>query len=150
MVSPPLQIEIRPNCSLSVRGAQAVFLSACAGPLSIAAFLALRGFWPVLPFAGLELLLLGWALKVSMERRHHQQRITVTEGEVSIESRRRGSCEQVVFPRIGRGCELRPAASLHPSRLVIESHGRHRERAASLRKKNGGGWLCGCNVLWGA
>jgi uncharacterized membrane protein len=136
MVSPPLHIEIRPNCSLSVRGAQAVFLSACAGPLSIAAFLALRGFWPVLPFAGLELLLLGWALRVSMERRHHQQRITVTEGEVSIESRRRGSCEQVVFPRHWARVKLRrPAASLHPSRLVIESHGRHCELGSFLTEE---------------
>ena len=135
-MSPPLQIEIRPNCSLSVRGAQGFFLSACAGPLIIAAFLALRGFWPVLPFAGLELLLLAWALRVSLERRHHRQRITVTEGEVSIESQRRGACEQVVFPRHWARVKLRrPAARLHPSRLTIESYGRQCELGSFLTEE---------------
>jgi uncharacterized membrane protein len=129
-------IEIRPNCSLSARGARAFFLSACLGPLIIASFLALRGFWPVLPFAGLEVLLLGWALKLSLERRHHQQCITVTEGEVSVESRRRGACEQVVFPRHWARVKLRrPAARLHPSRLVIESHGRQCELGSFLTEE---------------
>jgi uncharacterized membrane protein len=129
-------IEIRPNCALSARGARVFFLSACLAPLLIAAFLALRGFWPVLPFAGLEVLLLGWGLKVSLERRHHQQCITVTEGEVSIESRRRGACEQVVFPRHWARVKLRrPAARLHPSRLVIESHGRQCELGSFLTEE---------------
>jgi uncharacterized membrane protein len=129
-------IEIRPNCALSVRSAGVFFLSACLAPLLIAAFLALRGFWPVLPFAGLEVLLLGWALKGSLERRHHQQCITVTEGEVSIESRRRGACEQVVFPRHWARVKLRrPAARLHPSRLVIESHGRQCELGSFLTEE---------------
>ena len=142
-----LSIEIRPNCSLSARGAALFFFSACLGPLLIAAFLALRGFWPVLPFAGLEVLLLGWALRVSLERRHHQQCVTVTEAEVSIESRRRGACEQVVFPRHWARVKLRrPAARLHPSRLVIESHGRQCELAAFLRKRSGADWRCACSA----
>jgi uncharacterized membrane protein len=135
----PLQrfsIEIRPNCSLSARGAALFFFSACLGPLLIAAFLALRGFWPVLPFAGLEVLLLGWALRLSLERRHHQQCVTVTDAEVSIESRRRGACEQVVFPRHWARVKLRrPAARLHPSRLVIESHGRQCELGSFLTEE---------------
>jgi uncharacterized membrane protein len=131
-----LHIEIRPNCSLDVRGARLFFLSACAAPTLIAAFLAVRGFWPVLPFAGLELLLLGWALRVSLERRFHEQRITVTDGEVSVEYRRRGSCEQVVFPRHWARVKLRrPAARLHPSRLVIESHGRQCELGSFLTEE---------------
>jgi uncharacterized membrane protein len=131
-----LHIEIRPNCSLSARGARAFFVSVCAGPMLIASYLTLRGFWPVLPFAGLEILVLGWALKVSLERAHHQQRITVTEDEVSVESRRRGSHEQVVFPRHWARVKLRrPAARLHPSRLVIESHGRQCELGSFLTEE---------------
>ena len=124
----PLCIEIRPNCALSPRGARLFFLSACTPPLLIATFLALRGFWPVLPFAGLELALLAWALHGSLERGHYRQSITVTEDQVSIESSRRGAAQQVVFPRHWARVKLRrPAARLHPSRLVIESHGRQCE-----------------------
>ena len=131
-----VHIEIRPNCSLSVRGAQLFFLSACLAPLGIAAFLALRGFWPVLPFAGLELALLGWALRGSLARRFCAESVTLTAEEVSIESRRRGASAHVVFPRHWAQVKLRrPAARLHPSRLVIESHGRQCELGSFLTEE---------------
>jgi len=131
-----LSIEIRPNCALSVRGARAFFLGACTPPVLIGALLAAKGFWPVLPFAGAELALLGWALHASLERRHHRQHITVTEREVSVESHRKGSCQQVVFPRHWARVKLRrPAARMHPSRLVIESHGRQCELGSFLTEE---------------
>ena len=129
----PFSIEIRPNCSLSVRGARLFFASACVMPLGMGGFLALKGFWPILPFAGLELALLAWALKVSLERRLHSQTITVTDADVSVESRASGRSERVVFPRHWAQVKLRrPAASLHPSRLTIESHGRQCELGSFL------------------
>jgi uncharacterized membrane protein len=132
----PLSIEIRPNCSLSVRSARVFFASACVVPFCLGGFLALKGFWPILPFAGLEMLLLAWALKVSLERRFHSQTITVTESDVSIESRSRGASERVVFPRHWAQVKLRrPAASLHPSRLTIESHGRQCELGSFLTEE---------------
>ena len=132
----PLSIEIRPNCSLTMRGARMFFASACVVPFGMGGFLALKGFWPILPFAGLEMLLLGWALKVSLERRFHSQTITVTESHVSVESRQRGRAERIVFPRHWAQVKLRrPAASLHPSRLTIESHGRRCELGGFLTEE---------------
>lgn len=129
----PLRIEICPNCSLSVRGAVMFFSSLCFASFSIAGFLAVAGFWPILPFAGLEMLGLGWALKVSLGRRFHRQTITVTEADVSVESRDRGHCSQVVFPRHWTQVKLRrPVSRLHPSRLVIESSGRQCELGSFL------------------
>jgi uncharacterized membrane protein len=96
-------------------------------------FLALKGFWPILPFGGLEMLLLAWALKVSLERRFHSQTITVTDSDVRIESLVRDRSERVVFPRHWAQVKLRrPAARLHPSRLTIESHGRQCELGSFL------------------
>ena len=132
----PLRIEISPNCSLTARGAGLFFTAASVTPLVIGAFLALKGFWPVLPFAGLELLLLGWALKVSLERRFHSQTITLTNADVSIDTRARTHTEHVVFPRHWAQVKLRrPAARLHPSRLTIESHGRRCELGSFLTEE---------------
>jgi uncharacterized membrane protein len=132
----PLSIEIRPNCSLTVRGARLFFASACVMPFGMGGFLALKGFWPILPFAGLEMALLAWALKVSLERRFHSQTITVTESNVSVESRQRLGSERVVFPRHWAQVKLRrPAAGLHPSRLTIESHGRRCELGSFLTEE---------------
>ena len=128
-----LRIEICPNCSLSVRGAAMFFGSLCFVSFGIAGMLAIQGFWPILPFAGLEMLGLGWALKVSLGRRFHRQTITVTADQVSIESRDRLDTSQVVFPRHWAQVKLRrPASRLHPSRLTIESHGRQCEVGSFL------------------
>ena len=128
-----LRIEICPNCSLSVRQAGLFFGSLCFVSFAVAGMLAVQGFWPVLPFAGLEMLALGWALKASLARRFHRQTITVTAEDVSVESRDRTYCSQVVFPRHWAQVKLRrPASRLHPSRLTIESHGRQCEVGSFL------------------
>lgn len=125
MNAAPQRIEISPNCSLSVQGAKIFFACLCFVSLSIAGFVALQGFWPVLPFAGLEMALLAWALKVSLARRHQRETITVSDEEVSVEQRKGTERMQVVFPRHWAQVKLRrPSSRLHPSRLMIESHGR--------------------------
>jgi uncharacterized membrane protein len=122
------RIVIAPNCSLSVRGALVFFGGMCAVSFSIAGLMAALGFWPILPFAGLEMVLLAWALRASLARRRQHQTITVSERDVLVESRTGSSCVKVVFPRHWAQVKLRrPASRLYPSRLVIESHGRQCE-----------------------
>jgi uncharacterized membrane protein len=130
------RIEIAPNCSLSTRGALLFFSSLCCVTFGFAAFLAARGFWPVLPFAGLEMLLLGWALKVSLRRRFHRETITVSEADVRVESRDHSHYVEVVFPRHWARVKLRrPQSPLHPSCLTIESHGRRCEVGSFLTEQ---------------
>ncbi len=122
MDAAPVRIEIYPNCSLNLRGAATCFAAVCIIPCSVAGFLAVRGFWPVLPFVAAELALLAWALKVSLERRFLGQTITVTAAEVSIESRERERCARVVFPRHWAQVKLRlPAAQPHPPLAPLTS-----------------------------
>jgi uncharacterized membrane protein len=131
-----LRIEICPNCSLSLRGARLFFGGACLVPCGVAAFLAVRGFWPILPFAGLEMALLGWALRASLERRFHRQTITVTDADVRVDTCHRAHRERAVFPRHWAQVKLRrPAARLHPSRLTIESHGQRCELGSFLTEE---------------
>jgi uncharacterized membrane protein len=121
-------IRLTPNCSLTPRGAAVFFASICAVTLGLAALCAARGFWPVVPFAGLELGLLGWALRASLRRRHHSQTITICTDTVEVEEHALRQRARVVFPRHWAQVKMRAAASpLHPSRLTIESHGRRCE-----------------------
>jgi uncharacterized membrane protein len=134
--SEPLRIEICPNCSLTVRSARLFFGIACIVPCGVAGLLALRGFWPVLPFAGLEMALLGWALKVSLRRRYHRETIIVSEADVRVESRDHSHYVEVVFPRHWARVKLRrPQSPLHPSCLTIESHGRRCEVGSFLTEQ---------------
>jgi uncharacterized membrane protein len=118
-------IELRPNCALSVRGALLFFASLCLVCFSIAGLFTALGFWPVLPFAGLEMLLLGWALAWSMRQRNVIERIEISHSQVTAEARRPRSHERIVFPRHWAKVTLRAShTALHPSRLFIESQGR--------------------------
>ncbi len=66
----PLRIELSPRCSLSTSQALRFFAVTCLAAFTLAGLLALKGFWPILPFAGLEMVVLGIALKLSLDRRH--------------------------------------------------------------------------------
>src|SRR3974390_569843 len=92
-------IELCPNCPLSPRQARLFFMSVAAPALLFAALFASRGFWPVLPFAGLELGVLGWALWGSLLRRHLQQRLAISDAQVSVTTRDATGERQMVFSR---------------------------------------------------
>ena len=122
-------IDLIPHCSLSVRGALVFFGSVCLVTFGVAGAATLMGYWPVLPFAGAEMLLLGWALRSNMQRRFERESIDVTETEIVIEHRSSGAGHatpcRIVFPRHWAQVKIRrPKSPLHRGQLVIESHGR--------------------------
>jgi uncharacterized membrane protein len=119
------RFELAPNCSLTPRGARLFVGSLAAVTFAVAGLFALQGFWPVLPFAGLEIGLLAWAVRASMRRGWERELIVVSEEQVVIERRVPSGSRRTVFPRHWARVTLRgPLRAPHPSRLTIESHGR--------------------------
>lgn len=78
-------IVVKPNASLSVLQAWCFMASISTVSLAVAGYLALQGFWPVLPFAGVELAALGAALWVSMRGNAYREIIRVDGDRVTIE-----------------------------------------------------------------
>lgn len=118
-------LELTPRCSLTPAAARMFLGIVGATTLAVAAVFTLQGFWPVLPFAGLEVALLAWAVRTSM--RAGSERETITIGEQWITVRRSGRAGEysAVFPRHWSRVKLHaPSTALHPSRLTLESHGR--------------------------
>ena len=117
--------DLAPHCSLSVRGAALFFGAVCFATFAVAGVATFLGFWPVLPFAGAEMLLLGWALRSNMQRRFEHEHIDITETEVAIEychALGLNPSRRVVFPRHWSRVKIRRPESPRPS-LVIESRG---------------------------
>ena len=136
MTDGPTRIEIRPNCSLSPRGARLFMLSVVVASLSIALPISLLGFWLVLPFAGLEIALVAWALRTIMARRFEWQTIIISEQTVAIEDVAPQQSRCVEFPRHWAQVRIRAGGSpLHPSRLTVESHGRRHEIGSFLNEQ---------------
>jgi uncharacterized membrane protein len=119
------RIELVPNCSLTPRSAL-WFVGSLAGvTFGAAGFFALQGLWPILPFAGLEIGLLWWAVRASMRAGQRRELIVISDDSVVIEQRGWRHPNRTVFARHWATVKLRdPPAAMHPSRLVIESHGR--------------------------
>jgi uncharacterized membrane protein len=129
-------IVIRPNCSLTPRAALHFFVGIAGITLLIAIVCAIQGFWPVLPFAGLELAGLGAALWCSLQRRYRSQVIHVAEIEVAVEDHDRKSQSRLVFPRHWTQVKMRSGHSpLSPSRLMLESKGRGCEVGSFLNEQ---------------
>ncbi len=119
--------DLAPHCSLSARGARLFFASVCVPTFGIAGAATVLGYWPVLPFAGAEMVLLGWALKTNMARRFEREHIEISETEVIVEyTFAKRAPRRVVFPRHWARVKIRRPNS-PPSSLVIESHGRGHE-----------------------
>ena len=130
------QILIGPHRSLTAREGRWFFALMCAPSLSIALWLTLHGFWPVLPFAGLELAGLGAALYFNLRHRDDTQQIFISESAVHIDSRCRGRIVHSEFSRHWAQVKLRrPKSPWHPSRLTIESHGRACELGSFLTEE---------------
>ncbi len=103
------------------------FVSVCTATFGVAGAATALGYWPVLPFAGAEMLLLGWALRSSMQRRFERETIDISDSEIIIEYAR-GTPQRVVFPRHWARVKIRhPKSPLHRTQLVFESHGRAHE-----------------------
>ncbi|MGA9025037.1 MAG: DUF2244 domain-containing protein [Steroidobacteraceae bacterium] len=130
------RIELKPNCSLTLPAARVFFVSICGFSLVVALLATLQGFWPVLPFWGLEMLGLGLALRSSLRRRLWTQTLLITESQVSLVTRSRNGEAKQEFARHWAKVRLRsPRMRQYPSRLMIESRGRSFEVGSFLTEE---------------
>ena len=116
---------LRPRCSLTPASARRFLLLIGSTTFAVAGFFAAQGMWPVLAFAGLEIGLLVWALSASMRAGRCRETILIDADSIRIELCDSRGSHSSVFARHWARVTLRaPHAAVHPSRLVIESHGR--------------------------
>ena len=126
---------IRPNCSLSWRQVVRFYLAVLAASMGIAVAFALQGAWMVLPFAGLEMLVLGAALYVVARRGSNWEMISIQGDNLDFVAHGPGSEHRERFKRAWVRIELLgPAIQGHPSRLTIGSHGRRIEVGSCLNE----------------
>ena len=100
---------------------------------SIAIAFALKGAWLILPFAGLEMLVLGAALYMVARRGACWQAVSIHGDHIEIFDHDPSSERQQTFKRAWAQVKLEQARiNGYPSRLTIRSHGRAIEIGAYL------------------
>jgi uncharacterized membrane protein len=76
---------LKRNCSISPAGLAGVFLALAFVVLAIGAAFAIAGAWLMLPFAGLEVLLLGAAYLLYARHAADYERIVLDSGRLTVE-----------------------------------------------------------------
>ena len=103
------RLVIGPNASMSVRQAIGFMAWMCVVSLAIGGFFAWRGFWPILPFAGLELVALAAALAVSLRRNRYREVVSFDGDTIRVE-----------VGEIGRGAGLSVTLLRNSTRVLLE------------------------------
>jgi len=113
-----VQWLLRRNCSTTPRQLVLFYASLCAWSLAIAGAFWWRGAPLVLPFAGVELLAVGFALIVYARHAGDRERVVLTPGRLSVECTLGRRTDQVEFAPAW--VRVEPA---HGDRSLIELSG---------------------------
>lgn len=103
-----IQWFLRRNCSVTPAQLATVYLSLCLVSLAISGFFWMRGATLVLPFAFLEMLMLGAALFVYARHATDGERIVLQDGRLLVELECGGKLERSEF--LGTWVRVEPGA----------------------------------------
>lgn len=117
----------RQNCSLSSGNRVFLFFAILLVLTIIAAGFLLAGAWLVLPFAGLEALALGIALRAVSRHEKDFERITISGDALRVELQHKEKLSTFEFNRYWAQVIVNRAGGGNESRLWIRSHGRQLE-----------------------
>jgi uncharacterized membrane protein len=133
LVEGACRFTLSPNCSLSWRWVKwLVFALACA-ILAVAAYWASLGAWLVLPFTGLELVVLGAGFYLASVAAHRREVIEIGGEHLRVLHGGRRLAEVAHFPRHWTRATLaRDPGGWYPSHLVLHCQGRRLEVATRV------------------
>lgn len=121
------QFILSPNNSMTWREAKQVLAAVAVVELTIGGAFFWAGMTLVLPFSGLEVLVLGLAFYHCLLRNARREVVRVDDGSVVIERGRSRVLESLEFPRAWVRVVLEPGKGWYPSQLKLRSHGRELE-----------------------
>ena len=124
---------VQPNCALGWVWMKRlfVFLATCIG--AVAAWFVSKGAWLVLPFAGLEVVVLAIGVYLNGRWGATREVIALKAADLRVYRGHRELKEVIRLPRHWSRASLqRDPRGWYPSRLVLECHGRRVEVGAAL------------------
>lgn len=133
----PREFVIQPNCSLTDNGRRLFLLSLGGLMAAIALGLALQGFWPVMPFLGLDLVVAVYAFRYVAKRSQICERVVIADDVLTIHHEEINAPRHWNFPLHWVRVDLQPNASapLHGSRLLVGMQGKWIEVASFLTQE---------------
>jgi len=120
-------VTARPNCSLTGKGKLVFFIVVALVSLGIASVFAFVGAWMVLPFAGLEIAALGFAIYLMHRSENDYEQIAMHGDRLHVERCQHNRMVRSEFQCYWAQVILKSVASGRDCRLFVRSHGRQVE-----------------------
>lgn len=122
-----LVLLIQPNRNLTWKETRLVYLFLAFCVAAVAVYFLTLGAWLVLPFAGLELLVIGFGFYLHSCHAHQQQAVRIDANNISVVDAGEVGTE-LCFPRAWvKIVQTGDPAGWYPSRLFIGAHGKYIE-----------------------
>ena len=124
---------VTPNCSMTWRENKIFVVSIATISIGIAGAFAIKGYWVILPFAGLEVIFLTVILYLCCLRATQCEVISIGADNIQIEVGRQKARKLYNFQRAWTSIKLYPPQSSNEAtRLVMRSKGKELEIGACL------------------
>lgn len=138
LVEPVQHVIIRPNRSLSLRGMIWLFIAYLGLLLIIALGFLGVGAWMVLPFAGLEAVVIGAVFYFFVYRHTNDHEVVIVDGDrLSVIKQEGQSQSRHEFQRHWTQVNLESSGHRwYPPRLLLGSHGRFVELGAGIKEED--------------
>lgn len=118
-------LVVRPNRSLPVAGMAVLLVLLSAQATAVGVGFALAGAWMILPFTGLEIVVVGLLCLWLYRHRNDCELVTIAPERIQVLKRRGNDDRRYDFPRHWTRVTLeRPAGRTRPTRVLVGSHGR--------------------------
>jgi uncharacterized membrane protein len=131
--APQTAYWLQPNCSMSWRGLQFVMGLLWAISAFVAYWAWQLGAWMVMPFSGLEMLLVTGAFYYCAVRARTCEEVALDAEQIRVRRGARELKSEAFLPRHWAQVELRrDPRRWYPTRLLLRSHGRAIEIARNL------------------
>lgn len=124
---PSHQFILSPNCSLTWREAKRVLAAVAVVELIIGGAFLWAGLPLVLPFSGLEILVLWFVFHHCLVQGSRREIVVVDNSRVVVQRGRHHPTEEQEFQRAWVRVILDPGGGWYPNRLKLRSHGRELE-----------------------
>jgi uncharacterized membrane protein len=127
---------VQPNHSISWSDTVLIYIGILAVSVIVAGGFALLGLWMVLPFAGLEMILIAVVLYRCALRARFYEIIAIDDDHIWIERSCNRPGQPVSFQRYWARVQLVPPPRRNEaSRLFVSSHGRREEIGTWLNEE---------------
>lgn len=103
-------MTVRANISSSLPQLALAFALISGMTLLIAVFLTVLGYWPVLAFAALHLLIVGWALRVAWRNNWHVVMVAVDRDQLRLLANHAGHASETTLPSAWCRVDYRPGS----------------------------------------